>query len=163
MSFSIPAGDEPDIVLDMVAHVLGGYRGEGLDDLPERIPGAFFKSIGLVAVSSLIGGALTGFTLPEGDEMEKRWPGARMGGMILAIDLASVLPPEVFKAEVDRYSRAIRETYAPMPGYDQSLLPGAIEEEVLEFHRRNGIRFGEGEQQAARRMSEYLGVPLPWD
>jgi hypothetical protein len=50
-----------------------------------------------------------------------------------------------------------------MPGYDQSLLPGAIEEEVLEFHRRNGIRFGEGEQQAARRMSEYLGVPLPWD
>lgn len=163
MSFSIPAGEEPDVVLDMVAHAISGYRGEGLDDLPARIPGAFFKSIGLVAVSTLIGGALTGFTLPEGDEMEKRWPGARMGGMILAIDLASVVPPEIFKAEVDRYSRAIRETYAPMPGYDRALLPGAIEEEVLELHRRTGIRFGEGEQQAARRMSEYLGVPLPWD
>ncbi len=163
MSFSVPAGDEPAVVLDMVAHVLSGYKGEGFDDLPAKIPGAFFKSIGLVAVSTLLGGALTGFTLPAGDAAQARWPGASMGGMVLAIDLASVLPPEVFKAEVDRYARALRETYAPMPGYDQVLLPGAIEEETLRLHRRDGIRFGEPEQQSARRLSEYLDVPLPWE
>ena len=86
-----------------------------------------------------------------------------MGGMVLAIDIASVVPPEVFRAEVDRYIRGTRETYAPMPGYDQALLPGAVEERVMEQHGAQGIRFGQGEQQAARTMSEYLGVPLPWD
>lgn len=163
MSFSVPAGDEPAIVLDMVAHTVSSYRGEGYEDLPERIPAAFFKSMGLVAVSTLLGGALTGFTLPAGDATEERWPGARAGGMVLAIDLQSALPPDVFQAEVDRYIRAIRESYAPMPGYDQALLPGAIEEQVMELHRREGIRFGEQEQAAARKLNEFLDVPLPWE
>ena len=163
MSFSIPSGEEPGIVLDMVAHAVSGYRGEGYEDLPERIPAAFFKSMGLVAISTLMGGALTGFTLPEGDAMEERWPGARMGGMVLVIDVGSAMPAEVFGAEVDRYIKGIRETYEPMPGYDQSLLPGAIEEQVAKRHRREGIRFGEREQEAARKLSEYLDVPLPWE
>ncbi len=163
MSFAVPAGREPAIVLDMVAHAMVGYSGDEYADLPGRVPAAFFKSIGLVAVSTLLGGGLTGFTAPESDEVVKCWPGARMGAMVLAIDPAAVLPEELFRAEVDRYVRAIRDNYAPMPGYDESLLPGAIEEQVLALHRRDGIRFGAPEQQAARQLSELLGVPLPWD
>jgi len=163
MSFSLPAKDGYDIVLDMVSHAVSGYRGEGYEDLPERIPGAFFKSIGLVATSILMGGGLTGFSMAEGDAIQERWPSARAGGMVLAIHVDSVVPEDVFGAEVDEYIRDVQESYAPMPGYDRVLLPGGIEEECLALHCRDGIRFGESEQGAARQMHEYLGVPLPWD
>lgn len=163
MCFAIPSGDEPNMVLDMVAHMLSGYQSKDTADLPARIPAAFFKSIGLVAVANFLGGALTGFTLPDGDEMAKRWPGATLGGMILAIDIESVIPSNVFKAEVDRYTRDIRDTFEPMPGYDEALLPGAVEERCVKLHRHEGIRFGKHEQQAARSLHEYTGVPVPWD
>ena len=51
----------------------------------------------------------------------------------------------------------------PMPGTDRALLPGSIETERTERHRREGIRYGEMEQESARGVSERLGVPLPWD
>jgi hypothetical protein len=158
MSFSIPSQQEPDIVLDMVAHALSGHNREEDADLLERVPAAFFKSSGLVAVAILLGGGLTGFTLPEADESERKWPGATMGGMVLAINVASVVPEEVFRAEADRYAKAVRETFAPLPGFDEALLPGAVEEQVAELHRREGIRFGDHEQGAARSLSTLLDV-----
>jgi hypothetical protein len=59
--------------------------------------------------------------------------------------------------------RDVRETYEPMPGTNRSLLPGAIEEERFQIHRREGIHYGEVEQDSARAVSQRLGVPLPWD
>ena len=162
MSFAIPAGGEPGIVLDMVAHAVSGEGPKKVEDLLERVPATFFKSMGLVAAATLLGGALAGVTLPEADEVVERWPGANLGGLVLAIDVASLLPAEAFNAEVDRYVRAIRDNYAPLPGYDEVLLPGHVEERIMELHRREGIRFGEHEQRAARDLSEYLDVPLPW-
>ena len=162
MSFAIPAGGEPGIVLDMVAHAVSGEGRAKVEDLLERVPATFFKSMGLVAAATIMGGALAGVTLPEGDEIAERWPAANLGGLILAIDVASLLPGDVFNAEVDRYVRAIRDNYAPLPGYDEVLLPGHVEERILALHRREGIRFGEHEQRAARDLSEYLDVPLPW-
>ncbi len=108
------------------------------------------------------GAALAGVTLPEGDEIAERWPGANLGGMVLAIHVASLLPGEAFSAEVDRYVRAIRENFSPLPGYDEVLLPGHVEERIMDRHRREGIRFGEPEQRAALDLSRYLDVPLPW-
>jgi len=163
MSFSLPGGEECDIVLDMVAHAVSGYCGEGYEDLPERIPGAFFKSMGLVATAMLMGGGLAGSSLPEAGEIQAKWPSARAGGMVLAIDVASAVGLEAFGAEADRYIRDIQASYAPLPGYDKVLLPGGIEEETLKLHRAEGIHFGEGEQKAARSLHEYTGVPLPWE
>ena len=162
--FAIPAGEEPPVVLDAATCILADYqRGPEFEALFSKIPAAFFKSIGYTAVASLLGGALTGFTLPEADAVLERWPGARNGGMVLAIHVDAVVPEKVFKAEVDRMVRDVRETYEPMPGYDRALLPGAIEQELFEMHRREGLRYGEREQEAARGASERLGVPLPWD
>jgi LDH2 family malate/lactate/ureidoglycolate dehydrogenase len=92
-----------------------------------------------------------------------RWPAARMAGMVLAIHIDAVVPEAVFRAEADRLVRDVCATYAPMPGSDRALLPGAIEEERTRQHRRDGIRYGEMEQEAVRRVSARLGVPLPWD
>ena len=159
--FGIPSGEEPSVVLDAATCILADYqRGPEFDALLSVVPAAFFKSIGYTAVASLLGGALTGFTLPtEG----KTWPGARMGGMALAIHIGSVVPETVFRAEVDRMVRDVRDTYAPMPGADRALLPGAIEAERTELHRREGIRYGEMEQEQAQAVAKRLNVPLPWD
>ena len=165
ISFAIPSRDEPPVVLDAATNILSGY--DNLDTaereaLLSKIPAAFFKGMGYTAVASLMGGALTGFTLPESEELIQRWPGASFGGTVLAIDLNAVIPEAIFRAQVDRMVKDVRETYQPMPGYDRALLPGAVEEELLEFHRREGIRYGEPEQADLRRVSERLGIPLPW-
>ncbi len=162
--FAFPRGEEPPLVLDAATCIMADYqRGPEFDALLTVIPAAFFKSMGYTAVASLLGGGLTGFTLPGADTIAARWPQARLGGMVLAIHIDAVVPDAVFRAEADRLVRDVRETYAPIPGTDRALLPGAIEEERTEFHRREGIRYGEMEQEAARRLSERLGVALPWD
>jgi LDH2 family malate/lactate/ureidoglycolate dehydrogenase len=138
-------------------------RGPEFDELLTTLPAAFFKSMGYTAVASLLGGGLTGFTLPAEQQRMERWKGARNGGMVLAIHVDAVVPEAVFRAETDRLVRDVRESYEPMPGYDRALLPGAIEEERLQMHRRDGIRYGEPEQEGARAASQRLDVPLPWD
>ncbi len=160
--FAIPGGDGPPVVLDAATCILADYqRGPEYEALFSSIPAAFFKSIGYGAIASLMGGGLTGFTLS--DEPIGRWPGARNGGMVLAIHVDSVVPEAVFRAETDRMTRDIGETYVPMPGTDRALLPGAIEEERFLRHRAEGIHYGAMEQESARGASERLGVPLPWD
>ena len=165
LCFAIPGGDEPSVVLDVATCIMADYqRGEEYDPLLSLIPAAFFKSIGYTAVAGLLGGGLTGYTLPDDEGVTERWPGgARLGGMVLAIHVDAVVPEAVFRAETDRMVRDVRETFEPMPGYDRALLPGGIEEERVEMHRRDGIRYGEMEQESAREVSERLGVPLPWD
>ena len=101
--------------------------------------------------------------LPRGDEIEQRWPAARMGGMVLAIDVAAAVDSQIFCAESDRYIRDLRETHAPLAGTDRALLPGAIEEECMALYRREGIHFGEPEQEAIRAAHQQFGVSLPWD
>lgn len=164
ISFAIPGKNEPPVVLDAATCIMADYqRGETYDQLLSLIPAAFFKSIGYTAIASLLGGGLTGFTSPENETVQEKWLGARMGGMVLAIHIGTVVPEELFFAEVDRMVRDVRETYRPLPGTDQALLPGAIEEEQFAFHRQKGIRYGETEQTSARTASQRLGVSLPWD
>jgi LDH2 family malate/lactate/ureidoglycolate dehydrogenase len=162
--FAVPSGEEAPVVLDAATCILADYqRGPEYDALLSLIPAAFFKSIGYTAVASLLGGALSGVTLPEAEALQARWPHAGHGGMVLAIDVAGVVPEAAFRAEVDRLARDVRETYAPMPGTDRALLPGAIEEETRRRHGSEGIRYGTMEQEAARRLGERLAVPLPWE
>ena len=163
ISFALPGGEEPDIVLDMVAHALSGYSGEEYEDLPARIPAAFFKSMGLVATAILMGGGLAGTSLPEAGAVVEKWPAARAGGLLLAIDVASAVDAAAFGAETDRYIRDIQSSFAPLPGYDRVLLPGGVEEEILRLHRAEGVRFGAREQNVAQALHEYTGVPLPWE
>lgn len=160
--FAIPAGDEPPVVLDAATCILAdNQRGPEYEALFSMIPAAFFKSIGYGAVATLMGGGLTGFTLS--DESWQRWPAARHGGMVLAIDIESVVPEALFRAETDRLARDVQTHYRPMPGNDRARLPGAVEEEIFAQHRRDGIRYGEMEQENARAVSARLGVPLPWE
>ncbi|MBI2192375.1 MAG: Ldh family oxidoreductase [Planctomycetes bacterium] len=163
--FAIPSGRELPLVLDGGTYILGQvqHSPEYVQELFERIPEAFYRSFGLAAISSVLGGTLAGIMLPEVTAKAKRWPGGTLGGMILAIHVDSVVPKQAFLAEVDRMIRDLRTTHEPMPGTDRALLPGAIDEERLQLYRREGIHYGEMEQASAREVSQRLGIPLPWD
>jgi LDH2 family malate/lactate/ureidoglycolate dehydrogenase len=162
--FAFPGGKEPPVVMDAATRILADYQtGPEFDALLSMIPAAFFKSMGYTAVATLMGGALAGIGLPSASEVQSKWPVATQAAMVLAIHVDTVVPKEVFLAESDRLVRDVRETYEPMPGTNRALLPGAIEEEQMALHREEGIRYGEQEQENARRVSERLDVPLPWD
>ena len=163
VSFAFPAGDEPPIVLDAGAAFDSSFPQEGFEALARQYPSPFFKSMGMIAASTFIGGTLTGFYGPAADQILARWPGATMGGTVIALDPGRLGCAEEFRADIDRYIRSIREGHTPLPGTDRALLPGAIEEERMQEYRREGIPFGEQEQRAARSMSDRLGVSLPWD
>ena len=111
--------------LTAATSIMADYqRGEEYDALLSLIPAAFFKSVGYTAVAGLLGGGLTGYTLPDDKGVSERWSGgARLGGMVLAIHVDAVVPEAVFRAETDRMVRDVRETFEPMPGYDRALLP----------------------------------------
>jgi L-2-hydroxycarboxylate dehydrogenase (NAD+) len=162
--FSFPSGEEPPVVLDAATCILADdQRGPEFEALLTLIPAAFAKSIGYTAAATLLGGGLAGITLPEAEAVVRRWPSARMGGMVLAIHVGAVVPEEVFRREVDRLVRDVRETYEPMPGTADAQLPGAVEAERRRLYLAEGIHYGEMEQEAARKVGERLKVPLPWD
>jgi len=164
ISFAIPAGDGPGVVVDMGASVFGNYAGKpGFEELLEQVPAAFFRSVGLIAVATLLGGALTGLTGPEGDAAAQRWPGARMGGMVLAVDVGQLVDTDLFRAEVERYARDLRANHAPLPGTHGVRLPGELEAERLVEYRRDGIPYAGREQEAARELGERFGMEVPWE
>ena len=83
----------------------------------------------------------------------------RIGGH----DVDAAVDEAAFRAEVDRMVRDVAESYEPFPGHDRALLPGTIEAERFEHYRREGIPFGEEEQERVRRVARRLGVELPFE
>ncbi|MBT4099911.1 MAG: hypothetical protein HOM68_28805 [Gemmatimonadetes bacterium] len=162
-SFAFPGDQEPAIVVDAGAAFDSPYPEVGFEELARSFPSPFFKSMGMVAASTLIGGALTGFTSSVSDAVQERWSGAGMGGTVIALDPNVAGDGAAFFAEVDRYVRDIRDGHLPLPGTDRVHLPGHLEAERMVEYRREGIPYGEREQAGLREVGDRLGLPLPWE
>ena len=158
MSFAIPAGSGPPIVLD------AGTRFFGDDDVDlfGRIPAAFFKSLGFTVVAKVLGGVLTGQMLPEGQKIQEQWPSHAGGAFVFALDVAHFVSEEDFRKEIDRMHRDIASQMRPMPGYDRALLPGALEAEREEAYRLEGIPISKVTQQRVTETAKEYGVSVPW-
>ena len=160
---AFPSGEEHPVILDAATRILPDVdSGAQSDALLEQMPAAFFKSVGYVASALLLGGALAGHMLPESEEILHRFGEAFRGGMVLAISVAAVVSEEAFRAELDRLVVEVRNSYEPLPGYDEALLPGAIEEQRMVQYRAEGVRYGRIEQDEAEKVCARLGVDLPW-
>lgn len=163
-SWAFPGGQEPGVVLDGGTPTLMGVRDpDTYNQLLGEIPSGVFKGIGYTAVSNLLCASLTGLAEQDARAVRERWPEAKEGSMVLAIHIPTFTPPGAFTAESDRMVRDVAANYDPLPGYDRSLLPGAIEEELAAQHRAEGVRYGEAEQDAARGLAERYGLALPWE
>src|SRR5712672_510176 len=166
---AIPAGNEAPVVLDIATSLAsnGAIRTHELegrpmpegwvqnrkDGAPITDPGAIsqgtylpmggYKGSGLSIVIGLLAGPLNGaafgrdirdFAAPPDGELN-------VGQFVIALDVARFVPPDVFKAEVDRHIRELASSRR-LPGSDEIRVPGT--------------------GRAARRSErEKNGVPLP--
>jgi LDH2 family malate/lactate/ureidoglycolate dehydrogenase len=168
IAVAIPAGNEAPVVLDIATslasngairtHELEGRpmpegwvqnRGDGAPVTdPRRIaegtylPMGDYKGFGLSLVIGLLAGPLNraafgrdikDFAAPPGGELN-------VGQFVVALDVARFVPPDVFKAEVDRHIRDLAGSQR-LPGVDEIRVPG------------------QG-RAARRREREQKGVPL---
>jgi L-2-hydroxycarboxylate dehydrogenase (NAD+) len=171
IAIAIPAGDEAPVVLDIATslasngvirtHELEGKPmpeswvqnrrdGSPVTD-PRRInegtylPMGDYKGFGLSLVIGLLAGPLNraafgrdirDFAAPPGGDLN-------VGQFVIALDVARFVPPDVFKADVDRHIRDLGGSKR-LPGVDEIRVPG------------------QG-RVARRRERETNGVPLNAD
>jgi len=160
MSFAIPAGEEPPLVVDMgTMHDL--YRGSPyLDELIAKTPGIVFRSVGLGSVCQALGGLLCGASVNR-NPAAREFPEADEGAMLWALDISRFMPVEDFKREMDRYSRAVREL-KPLAGFERACLAGTLEWEREREWSRAGVPVGRRHQELLQTVGSDLGVPAPF-
>jgi LDH2 family malate/lactate/ureidoglycolate dehydrogenase len=169
IAVAIPSGEEAPVVLDIATSLAsnGAIRSYELDGKPmpqgwvqhredgspitdprrinegTYLPMGGYKGSGLSIIIGLLAGPLNGaafgrdirdFAAPPDGELN-------VGQFVIALDVARFVPPDVFKAEVDRHIRELASSRR-LPGSDEIRVPGT--------------------GRAARRSErETNGVPLP--
>jgi len=165
ISFAIPAGTEPPVVLDIATTVtsygkvkLAAQKGESipvgwmidrhgqpLTD-PKRssegflLPIGGYKGYGLNVVIGMLAGVLNGGAFGRDVVDFNKDLGARnnSGHMILAMRVDNFQPVETFKQEMDRVIREIRESNR-MENVDRIWLPGEMEYYRMRERQQNGV------------------------
>lgn len=158
ISFAIPAGNRPPIIVDGCTNL---FREKDLE-LFTQVPSAFFMSLGFTVVSKLLGDALTGQMKRDAQEPGAAWPLATTGSFLIAIDVDHFTPMQGFGEVVDRFISEICSQMQPMPGHDRALLPGMAETERQELYRREGIPLEMGTCRSLEEVGERLGFAVPW-
>lgn len=159
MSYAIPTGSEPPIIVDM-ATSFWPDKSEDFNDVFSKMPAAFFKSFGLGAVCQALGGFMAGIWLFAKKE-PGIWEAANQGAFILAIDVSRFMPLADFKRDMDEYARSVRKM-RPFPGYDRADLPGGLEWERERQWAKEGIPIGKNHQTTLEDVAKEFSVPVPW-
>jgi LDH2 family malate/lactate/ureidoglycolate dehydrogenase len=163
LSFGLPSQDEPPLVLDGATSIMADYqRGEPFDALQELIPAAFFKSMGYTGVGTALGGVFVGQGNERAREVTKKWPSARMGGMIFVMDIALFVPAAEFRQGIDALVSGVRQDMVPVRGYDEATLPGTIEHRKQQEYRREGIPIALDALEGLEKLGEESGIEPPW-
>jgi L-2-hydroxycarboxylate dehydrogenase (NAD+) len=166
IAFAIPAGEEPPVVLDIATTVVSygtvkSHRFQGkpmpegwmvnpkdgkpLTDSARSAEGLLqpiggYKGAGLALVLGLLAGTLNGaafgrdvidFNYNDSDACDT-------GHFFIALDVARFIPVDVFKREVDRQLRELRNSKR-LPGVEAIRLPGEQRAARKEDRKRNGV------------------------
>ncbi len=188
LSFAIPAGEEPPIVLDMACGAAAAGRigtarlyqekiplGWGLDadgnetDDPSKVaailPAAGPKGSALAIVMDVLCGPLSGGLMginkhyqPGDAPLEKRVS----SHFFFAINIASFTAVSDFKTEIDRQIQMTRQA-TPRSGFTRVTLPGEIEWELTQERRENGIPLHQEPVRELEQLADELDVDIPWD
>ena len=161
ISFAIPAGDQPPVVIDMGAY-LSGTGQLSQDQLFQYIPSAFFKFVGLGAAAHMMGGFMAGIWMFDPEVNPDAWEGANQGAFICAIDISRFRDLEIFKQEVDYHQEEIQKM-RPAPGYDQANLPGTLEHQREKEWAKIGIPIGTDHQSILNTVAKKLDLKPLFD
>ena len=163
LCFGFPGEEGAPIVLDGATCILADYqRGEEFEELESQIPAAFFKSMGYTAIGTLLGGAFVGLADKRAKSIQKLWPAARLGGLVVVMDLGIFAKPEEVCQGVDEMNRLATEEMTPVAGYDETTLPGTIEHHHTKEYQQNGIPISFEDLKRLEECGNEWGVELPW-
>ncbi len=161
MSFGIPAGEEPPLVLDFGAiHDLYNISPDRQQYMQEHLPSTLYRSFGLGTVCQALGGFLAGVPVDESRAMRK-YPGANQGALFVFVDPARFIDPAQFKREMDEYHRLVRQL-EPFAGSDHSTLAGTLEHEREQQWAAEGIPAGSRHREELSAAAAEFGVATPW-
>jgi len=169
LCIAVPAGEEPDVVLDMATSVVARGKievaarkgmkipeGWAIDaegrvtvDPKQALEGALLpfggpKGYGLAMVVDILSGVLTGskFGPETGSLFGDLDRPQEVGHFFMAINIESFMPLETFKKRMDSMIRRIRNSEKAV-GFDRIYMPGEIEyEKTLEL-QKTGIPVNE--------------------
>lgn len=188
ISFAIPAGQEPPVVVDMATSVVARGRimlyekqgiplpdGWALDDSGRPtndagaalrgtlVPFGGYKGYALSLVIDLLCGVMTGALFGShfhGPLAEDMEHPMDVGHVFGVIDPARFLPLPVFQARMDQALGELRAC-PPAEGSRGVLIPGDIERNERERRLREGIPLPDAVIADFQQLSADFGVPMP--
>ena len=183
-SWGVPAGDEPDIVVDMgtgmvadgkvsLAALEGSPAGEGWGvdadgqatiraaDIAALLPFGGAKGFGINLVSDVLGGILAGSeassvlaTRTEGEER-------LTSHFFLALDVGAFTEVSEFRARVDQQIQAVRSARRA-PGVERILIPGERAEECHREQMETGIDLPAAIRTRLEELARAREVAVSW-
>jgi L-2-hydroxycarboxylate dehydrogenase (NAD+) len=166
LAIAIPAGQEPPLVLDIATSIVsyGTIKNHKLLNRPLQgdwmidpktgaavtdphksaeallLPMAGYKGAGLALMLGLLAGTLNGALFGRDCVDFNADPGTvtNTGQFVVALDPSRFQALDVFKAEVDRHIRSLRNSQA-LPGNEAVRLPGEQRAQRREDRLRNGL------------------------
>jgi LDH2 family malate/lactate/ureidoglycolate dehydrogenase len=162
MSFAVPAGEEPPVVLDFGAiHDLYSTEPGLLEMMMQRLPSTLFRALGLGAMCQMLGGFLAGVPLDESRAV-KKFPGANQGALFVFIDPGRFIESSALAREVDAYQRMVAQL-RPFPETGgRATLPGRLEWEREREWAQEGVPMGSRHREELAKVAAEFGVPVPW-
>ena len=162
MSFSLPAGEEPPLVLDAnVTHWLDYTKHDDDPRLKRRLMQVVLRMIGMGTVCQAWGGLLTG--LPADAERAVRtYRNAHQGALLFMFDPGLFIEPDRLGREMDEFAQRMRQL-KPIEGSEGAFLPGHVESEREKKYRREGIPLSETHYRDMEILAASLGLTPPWD
>lgn len=159
-TFSAPAGEEDDLVLDFgTMHDL--YLGDAHHEELERIvPGLAMRHIGMGAICQTWGGLLAGIPV-DPSRTTREWSGGNQGSLLFTFKIGLFADPAQFKAEMDEYVRRTRQL-KPLAAFDQAYLPGGVEAAREREYRELGVPVGPNHRERLEGLAKELGLAVPW-
>ena len=163
LCFGLPGQEGPPVVLDVATCILADYqRGEEIEAIEAQIPAAFFKSMGYTAIATLLGGAFVGQGADRAKEIAAKWPAARMGSLVIAMDLGLFAPAADVRHGVDELVRLGMEQMVPLHGYDEVTLPGTPEHRNENAYGRDGVPVALEDVERLEECGREFTVAPPW-
>ncbi len=185
IAVAVPAGEEPDVVLDMATTVAAygkvkakAQRGEMMpvgwmiDRLgqplldPKRAEEGFlmpiggYKGYGLSLIVGLLAGTLNGAAMGKQvvDFNHDDTTTTNTGQAIMAIDISAFGDVDAFKARVDQLVRELRNSER-MPGVERIWLPGEQSHERRAANLRDGMLLPPVLLKQLDAFAQELGLP----